>query len=72
MLWCMQLEALQASIDEAYRDCFAGVDFQAPADEEGGAEEPQRSLHDVSEAAFADLGRTRPRVGWMHDDFPVL
>ncbi len=58
-----QVEALQASIDEAYRDCFAGVEFEAaPEEEAGAASDGAQRLSDVSEASFSELGRTQPKA----------
>ena len=68
----LQLESLQASIDAAYRECFVSVSFDAPPDVEGAEALAPQMLGSISEAAFAELGRTHPKVRLLHAMLPDL
>ena len=58
----LQSDSLQASIDEAYWECFATVSFDVLPDVEGAEALAPEVLADISEARFAELGRTHPKV----------
>lgn len=74
-----QGNGLQQKIDSAYQDTWDGVEVEIPAEEEGGEVEDgsakkevtKETFRGMTEAAFAQLGRDRPRVGHLSCDPPA-
>ncbi len=61
----MQVQLLQKRIDALYQDAFQGIDMHLKGKEElKGFDLLQ--LHNLSEAAFGQLGRTQPKASRSH------
>lgn len=65
-----QVASLQSSIDALYRSAFEGVEVEAQEATELNEAIDLEKFPDLSEAAFGELGRTRPKVISPHSFLP--